>query len=314
MSSELYEAESVDQSNDRFTTFHASIFISNYYRILFSAFILSVIFSFLFGDQLLSIVLNIEPVGFGGYFQVLINVTNNQETVDDLAKAIQFQNNLIISSALFLPIFAIILSDLEIRKKQLNYTQKGSSMPKSGVFFFIIACLGLYFLLSLLLQLLASTLFGNSFISVARDSVLSFDSSATFAVNAIAIDPSLKTQLLLLAIAFILIYITFEFIFRGLIANEAKAVRIPARTYFVLPAIVQGIAFLNSLTIFTAPHIFFYNFFLYFLLGLFSGIIFWRTGRFWASIIYGLPGVFPERSSPISRNGLKILSGTTRNL
>ena len=72
-------------------------------------------------------------------------------------------------------------------------------------------------------------------------------------------------------------------------ANSARFRGVSQKDTLILTALVQGIAFINSVYLFTNFFGFIYNYLMFFVLGLMASLIYLRTGRFWPLIVYIIP-------------------------
>ncbi len=279
----------MSEPQGRFTQFQGNLFISHYYKIYFPAFIFSTIISIFFGDLLISAIVGVEPVN----------------PADTLAgNSGQGLIHGFLSIGLLSPIFVIILSDMEIRKLGLTYNHPKQMMSKKMSVLMLAIGLGLYFLFSTLVKFLFALQFGNYFVVKALFNPGSPDFSVIFAADLIRVSNAPQVYSNLIILSFALTYISIEFILRGLIANDARAFRYGIVGGVFLPAFMQGVTYTYGLLLFTNPAQYFIAFLVYFFLGFFSGLIYWKTGRFWVSASYSVLAFLLQPGSAFQLNFL----------
>jgi hypothetical protein len=276
----------------RISKVHGSKFVSNYYRIYFPATIVSLIVSFVFGPRIMSSILGHQP---GDLFS------------DDPFQSQRALFDVYIFASFITPILVILLADMEIKKNQMNYEPVKNKLSKSFSIPYLFIVLGLFFFLSYINMLIFSFIDPKLFPVSQGINYAAPDFSIIFITRLISVDPSLKSEMFILLIAFFLTYISFDFIFRGLMGNEARLWKMGAGGIVLLPAFIQAITFTNSYLIFSNFTLFAYFFISNLLLGLFAGIIFWRTRRFLFVLIYTVAVFFLQPNSDFQLTFLRVL-------
>lgn len=282
-----------DTDNVLINRIHGSKFISHYYRIYFPASIIALLIGYIFGPRIMSSILGHE---MGSIFDT-----------DDLASSIRAQYDVQLTLAFLTPILVIVLADLEMKKNNLRYQPLKNNLGPISSIVYLFAALGMYFFTSYLITLLFSYLTPSIFPINTLANFASPDFSVIFTYRLISVDKSLTEELLLIVISFILTYASYEFILRGLMTNDARVNKLGVGGMVWLPAFIQAITFTNGTLIYQNFKLFIYSYLSNLMLGLFAGILLWRTRRFLLIPIYSVFVFFLKPGGDFQAAFLRVL-------
>jgi len=276
-------------SEGKFTQYQGNMFISHYYKIYFPAFILAMVISIFFGDLFISSIVGIPTASV---------LSNNPQSQG------QILIHTFLSIGILSPIFVILLADMEIRKLDLSYIHEKTKMNIRMSIIMLVIGLGFFFLFSTLIKYLFALQFGNYFVISSLNNPGSPDYNVVFAADIVRVTKTPQIYSYLIITAFVLTYLSVEFVLRGLIANDAKAFRLGIAGGVVLPAIMQGVVFTYGILIFQSPAQYLISFLIFFFLGFFAGLIYWKTGRFTFTAIYSILAFLLQPGSSFQLNFL----------
>ena len=265
------------RTKQSFNRFYASHFLSIFYKIFFPVIIVSSIFQFIF--QLLLIPSNFGGIGILDY------------TVISPSLMITFTVGSLITA-----IGIVVLSDHEMKKYSLYYNSVTNKMSNGKSTIFSLPIIGLYMGLIFLIQFILTRLYGPG-ILISNQSV-SFD--LDYGVNRAAKfwDLSTSNEQTMVLFTYFLVYIALEIFLRGHIARQAEGYNLGPSAIIFIPAIIQATAFTSGTALFSGDFIYyFYKVLDALLLGIVLGIILYRTGNFFITIISALIiRIFDSRS------------------
>ncbi|MDH5647445.1 MAG: hypothetical protein OEZ01_15655, partial [Candidatus Heimdallarchaeota archaeon] len=239
------------------TSFHASNFLSSFYRIYVPVLILSLIVQFI---TLLFYIFVWNYQLISPYFKFHI-----------------------IIQGVFTGLGIIVLSDHEMRQRNLTYSPRGKTTSVKRGILYSFPLIGLYFGFKWLIKILIVRIGGLKLLFPSEGNY--------FRIEQPLIDTSrdwlflTKNEKALVFIGFILVFIGIEMLLRGLIANDARSYNLGGAGIVFIPAVVQAFAFNSGSLIFSDPVYYFYSLFDDFLVGVVIGIVYWRTRNFNVSII-----------------------------
>ena len=265
------------RTRQSFNRFYASHFLSIFYKIFFPVVIVSSIFQFIF--QLLLI-----PSNFGG-FGIF------DYTVISPSLMITFT-----AGSLITAIGIIVLSDYEMKKYSLHYNSITNKMSNGKSALFSLPIIGIYMGLIFLTQFILTRIYGPG-ILISNQSV-SFD--LDYGVNRAAKfwDLSTSNEQIMVLFTYFIVYIALEIFLRGHIARQAEGYNLGPSAIIFIPAIIQATAFTSGTALFSGEFIYyFYKVSDALLLGIVLGVILYRTGNFFITIISALIiRIFDSRS------------------
>ena len=272
--------------NHKFTALHASNSVSDFYRIYFPIIILSIVIMFLGIFALLP-----QDLGGWGLLDESVSPTGY------LALAI--------FPGIVIGLCLIVLSDLEMRKLQLLYAPRKKNMSVRNALFYSLPLIGLYFGLTVFLRFILQVFFGpGAIIPVSQD---------IYRIDGQVIEASrfwiflTQREKYLTFVAFLSLYIGYEFIFRGLIGNHMKATGLGAGGLVFVPAIVEAFGLSSGNLLFSDPVYYGYVLFNAIWFGIVLGIILWRTGRFGVTVVVAIFIRFLDSTSDFQRTCLSLL-------
>ncbi|MHA2502774.1 MAG: HEAT repeat domain-containing protein [Candidatus Kariarchaeaceae archaeon] len=251
----------------KFNQFHASTFLSGFFRIYFPVVIIALILQF-------ALTLALAPVQFGGLGLL---------DYERISPSLMMAN---ILSSFITALGVIILSDYEMKKNKLTYSDRVSriSLPKS--FIYIAPLTGLYFGAVYFVRFLLELVLGPAGLIPTEPNIVEIDYGVVRGAR--FWDLLTDTEKDLVLVSFIISYIALEILLRGLMASQARGYQLGSAGIVFMPAVLQATAFTSGISIFSQPIYYLFDLFDSLLLGIVLGIIMWRTGNFVAVVVAGL--------------------------
>ena len=241
-------------------------FLSSFYRVYFPVIILSILLQLLIAFALL-------PESDGGWGAIDPSVSPSQSIV-------------LIIPTIITGIAIIALSDSEMRKRNLLYRPQGKHMNLINSLVYLLPLMGLYFGIKFFTRFIITQIYGLGAIIPVSQNFYTIDAQLITAARFWIF--LTNEEKLLTLIAFIAIYVSMEFLLRGLLANEARSYNLGPGAMIFIPAIIQAIAFSSGTFIFTDTIYYLYTIFEALILGILIGIVFWRTKRFSITILFAI--------------------------
>lgn len=273
-------------------------YLNLFYAVYFPAFVGALVIGTFFGNQIIG--------GMTGKYGSL-------STLDQISQ-VQFIVNLYLSMAILIPVLLIFISEYRIRSMNMNLS---SLLGRKGTLYTLIYTLiglGVYFFLEFVLSTTILVTRGQEVIFKAQSVPTSPDFYQIYIYTLISPDTNARTERNLLLLSFVLLYIGIEYLLRGLIANYSRVAKVGMGTAVLVSATIQAIAFSN---IFLLPNdwdVLIYIFLQFFLWGLISGIIWWRTRNFWGSALFSVLLKLLSTDSTFQRVFLDFLAAIQEDL
>lgn len=268
----------------------ANRLVSTYYQVYFPAYIIALLLGYIIGNNVMG--------RFTGKYGTLLG---------DFAEQFRFQINISLFIAIVTPILVISFSDSQMGNRNLAYRKIANKMNGFGTWAYIFIGLGIYYFFAYISRTVLIAISHTKIAALTSGTVTSPDYYAILTGRLLSVDSSFKTEVYIIVISFILTYISMDFIFRGLIFEDAISNRISIGGAVLFAAFIQAIAYSNSMLLFSNASVFVYSWTNFFLMGLFAGIVIWRTGKFWTAPVFSVLAFFLQAKSDFQINVLRAL-------
>jgi len=251
----------------KFNQFHASYFLSSFFRIYFPVVIISLILQFGLTFALL-------PPQFGG-----LGLLDFESISPSLMLAA-------IGSSFITALGVIVLADYGMKKNNLKYSNKVGKISFSRSLAYILPLSGLYFGAVFFSRFILEQIIGPFGLTPEQANPVEIDYGVIRGAK--FWDLLTETEKNLVLLTFLMSYIALEILLRGLMAAQARGFKLGAAGVIFMPAVLQATAFSIGVSIFSQPLYYLLDLFDSLLLGIVLGVIMWRTGNFISVIFTGL--------------------------